>query len=199
MIALAVCLGLLLPAIQKAAWIHSTSRSSKPRPFAPGAHRLLAIEHDLTIESAVTLNKYGSKAIGTEIAEYFLTSAIEIDTKTICGDLINPIRPPSQIKTQVESSNPASSRVEINIRSEAIPTQASKGESCGAELWHHGAASMRPKPWSGDMLGIRYHDALADAIIDISSRIALSGGECDHLKFSFASQRWRNAETISII
>ena len=58
---------------------------------------------------------------------------------------------------------------------------------------------MRPEPWPGDMLGARHLDALADAIIDISSRIVLSDGDDDHLKFSFASQRWRNAETISII
>ena len=58
---------------------------------------------------------------------------------------------------------------------------------------------MRPEPWPGDMMAIRHHDALADAIINISSRIELSDGDGNHLKFSFASQRWRNAETTSII
>ena len=115
MIALAFFLGFLLPAIDTAAWIYSSSRFSTAQPFALGAYRLLSIGRNSTIESAANTNKYEAKAIEYEIEDVQLTSAVEIDTKFIRNDLFIPTRPSQQYKPSNASSHLASSEFEIDI------------------------------------------------------------------------------------
>ena len=58
---------------------------------------------------------------------------------------------------------------------------------------------MRPEPWPSDVQGIRHLDALADKMINKSSRIVLSDGDGDHLMIVFSHQRWRDTEIVSIL
>ena len=193
---LATILVLLLPALNSTARYHSSISFFAARTLTLGSC-LPAILSDSA--SAPALNDSLREPEKSSEPTTTSNSAVEINTKFISGDLFNQTRPPSQNETQVESSNLASSEFEIDIRSEPIPTLVSEGESCGAEPWDRGAASKRPKPWPGNMLGARYHYALADAIIANSSRIAISDGDGDRLTIVFMHRRWRDAETISNI